>query len=122
MTISRDGLLNTVSKDRVPGAPQEPTEVIPDGQAVTDDAVDDAIPEEEINPPLQDGEADDNQTGVHEPEATAGEELPENALVRTTVSEDPEDEIERLVAYRPGHGFCVRWAGFDATYDRWNQP
>ena len=68
MTISRDGLLNTVSKDR-----------------------------------------------VHEHEPKAGKELPENASVHTTDSEDPEDEIERLVAYRSGHGFCVRWAGFDAT-------
>ena len=35
--------------------------------------------------------------------------------------EDLEDEIERLVAYRPGHGFCVRSAGFE-PYDRWHQP
>ena len=120
MTISRDGLLNTVSKDRVTRAPQEPTEVIPDGQAVTDDAMDDAIPEEDINPPLQDAEADDSPTSVREPEPTAGEEPPENASVHTAASEDPEDEIERLVAYRLGHGFCVRWAGFDATYDSWH--
>ena len=54
VTISRDGLFNTVSKDIVTRAPQEPTEAIPNGQAVTDDSVDDATPEEEINPPLQD--------------------------------------------------------------------
>ena len=43
VTISRDGLLNTVSKYRVTRAHQQPTKVIPDGQAVTDDAVYDAI-------------------------------------------------------------------------------
>ena len=93
VTISRDGLLNIVSKERVTRAPQEPTEVIPEGQAVTDDAVDDAIPEEEINPPLQDVEADGSQMGVQGTEPTAGEEPPENSSVHTTASEDPEDEI-----------------------------
>ena len=122
VTISWDGLLNTVSKGRVTRAPQEPNEVISDIQAVADDALDDAIPEEEINPPLQDVEADKSQMGVQEPEPTAGEEPPENASVHVTASGDPEDEIERLVAYRPGNGFCVRWAGFDATYDSWHQP
>ena len=96
--------------------------MIPDGQAVTDDAMDDAIPEEEVNPPLQDAEADDSQTGHQETEPTAVEEPQETAWVYTTANEDPENEIGRLVAYRLGHEFFVRWAWFDATYDSWNQP
>ena len=53
--------------------------------------------------------------GAQDTNPTAGEELPENALVHNAASEDQENEILRLVAYRPGHGFRVLWAGFDAT-------
>lgn len=51
--ISRDGLLNTVSKDRVIRAPQELTEVVLYGQPFGNDIADDAIPGKDINPHVQ---------------------------------------------------------------------
>ena len=118
VTISRDGLQSTVSRDRVTRAPTEPSFDWTNGDVRPADG--------EVSSPRlgsQVGDPIETRT-VARPSSLDGssEGEPLNPGGDNATDDDPEDEIEKLVAYRPKYGFCVRWAGFDASHDTWHQP
>lgn len=104
VTISR---LNKVSEDRVISASQEPTQVMLDGQTVRSGTADDATPEKDINLRYRMQGLTTARQFIRRLILQLRRNLIANASVNTAPSSDPNDEIERLVAYRLGHGFCV---------------
>ena len=118
VTISRDGLQSTVSRDCVTPAPTEPSLDWTNGDVQPADG--------EVRSPRlgsQAGDSTETRTEAGPPSLDgSSDEEPLNPGGDNATDEDPEDEIEKLVAYRPQYGFCVRWAGFDVSHDTWHQP